>query len=83
MAEPTTFKFDLREVTTALIRQQGVTTGKWMVSVEFSLGAGVIGPTPAESLPSAVVQIKNVQLMQPPAGSEKTFEHLIVDATAI
>jgi hypothetical protein len=46
MAEPTQFSFDLKELTTALIKQQGLHEGTWLAGFDFAFGAGMIGPTP-------------------------------------
>ena len=43
MAEVDTYGFDLREVTTALIKQQGIHEGLWMLAFEFSLGLASLG----------------------------------------
>jgi hypothetical protein len=46
MAEPTQFTFELKEVATALVKQQGLHEGLWMVSFEVGLVAGIIGQSP-------------------------------------
>jgi hypothetical protein len=64
MAEVDTYGFDLREVTTALIKQQGIHEGLWMLAFEFSLGAGLSGPTKEEVRPLAFVQINKISLVR-------------------
>lgn len=83
VAEATQYRFDLKEVITALIKQQGLKTGKWVLAVEFGLGAGVTGPSPAESVPSAIIQIKSLQLQAATPEAIETLPHLVVDASAI
>lgn len=81
MAEVTSFSFDLREVTIALIKQQGLHEGKWTLGVEFGLAAAVLGPTPDESRPSAIVQVQKLQLTRPQSGlPEFPF---VVDAAVV
>jgi hypothetical protein len=65
MAEPTQYSFDLREVTEALIRKQGLKEGKWLVSFEFNLGAGVLGQSQDEARPGAFARVVRLQLTQP------------------
>ena len=65
MAEPTQYSFDLREVTEALIRKQGLKEGKWMAAFELNLGAGVFGQPGAAALPGGFMQISRVQLTKP------------------
>ena len=81
MADATQFTFDLREVTTALIKQQGLHEGNWMAAFEFTLGAGLIGPTPAEAWPSALVQAKTVLLVRQTV--PLSHPHLTVDAAEV
>ena len=65
MAEPTQYSFDLREVTEALIRKQGLKEGKWMASFELNLGAGVFGQAGGDARPGGFIQINRVQLTKP------------------
>jgi hypothetical protein len=80
MAEPTQFTFDLKEVATALVKQQGLHEGLWMVAFEVGLVAGIIGPTPATSGPAALVQFNKVQLMRL---DQPLHPHLTVDAAEV
>jgi hypothetical protein len=79
MAEATQFSFDLREVATALIKQQGLHEGLWTLGFEFTFLAGIMGPTPSNSTPSVLVQMSKLQLIRqdqlPPPNP-----HLTVDA---
>jgi hypothetical protein len=82
MAEPTQFTFDLKEVATALIRQQGLHEGAWFVAFEFGLGAGIIGATPADARPAALVQLLKVQLVKQ-TQLPSPHPHLTVDAAEV
>ena len=64
MAEVDTYGFDLREVTTALIKQQGIHEGLWMLAFDFNLGAGMAGVTKEEVRPMAFVQINKMSLVR-------------------
>jgi hypothetical protein len=81
MAEPTQFSFDLKELTTALIKQQGLREGTWLAAFDFGFGAGMIGPTPDDARPAAFVQVLKVNLVRqtlPPP-----HPHLTVDASEV
>jgi hypothetical protein len=43
MADPV-YNFELREATIALLKQQGIHEGRWLLSFEFQFGAGMMGP---------------------------------------
>jgi hypothetical protein len=64
MAEPTQYSFDLKEVTIALIKQQGLHEGTWMVALEFNLGAGMVATSPGAVKPGAVIQVNRIQLVR-------------------
>jgi hypothetical protein len=64
MAEASTYSFDLNEVTTALIKHQGIHDGLWILAVEFNFGAALVGQTKEAMRPSAVVQVNKLQLVR-------------------
>ncbi|CAN2535471.1 hypothetical+protein [Methylocapsa aurea] len=64
MAEPTQFTFDLKEVTEALVRKQGLKEGKWTISFEMTLIAGAFGSNPKDVRPGAMMQISSVKLIR-------------------
>jgi len=80
MAETTQYTFSLKEVTEALIKQQGLESGEWMLAVEFNFSATMAGPNATEVKPSALIQIATLQLTRAvpnsPAG-------LVVDASKV
>jgi len=82
MAEVTQFNFDFKEVATALIKQQGLHEGFWLIAFKFSMGAGIIGATPDDARPAALLQMLKVQLVKqtqiPPP-----HPHLTVDAAEV
>jgi hypothetical protein len=86
MAAPTQFAFDLKEVATALIKEQNIHTGKWWVLFDFNLGAGLlgggIGPVQhGDSLPGAFFQIRRIILAQ--VGEPAPPGALVVDAAEV
>jgi hypothetical protein len=81
MATPLQYGFDLAELTKALIKEQGIHDGKWMVAFEFSFGVGLFGVSPAEVAPGGFWQVKRALLVQPAeAGSPA---HLVLDAAEV
>jgi hypothetical protein len=81
MATPTQYTFDLTEATKALIKEQGIHEGKWVIAFEFTFGAGVFGATPADVAPGGFMQIRRALLSQ--AGEPPPPAHLIVDAAEV
>lgn len=81
MAEPTTYTFELKEVAAALIKQQGITEGRWLIGFEFQLNAGMVGKTPEDSLPAAVLNVVRLQLVRVPP--EAPASSLVVSASEI
>ena len=51
MADITQYSFSLAEVAEALIKQQGLHEGKWLVGIEFGIHVGVMGMTPESIWP--------------------------------
>jgi hypothetical protein len=64
MAEASTYNFDLNEVTTALIKHQGIHDGSWILAVEFNFGAAFAGAAKEAVRPSAIVQVNKLQLVR-------------------
>jgi hypothetical protein len=86
MAQPTQYTFDLKEATAALIKQQGLHEGLWMLSFEMVLGTGQFGPTPAEAKPGAFMQINKLQLLRQSPGTpdvEKAVDAAIVNPSPV
>ena len=81
MAEPTQYAFALNEVTRALVREHGITSGLWDVAVEFGLTAGLMGPTQDAALPTALLQISRFLLVRHP--DDQPLNPTTVDAASI
>lgn len=64
MAEASQYAFTLKEVTTALIKQQNLREGKWVVGFEFALAAGNVGSSATDVRPSAIVGISSLNLQR-------------------
>lgn len=75
MTDHKKFKYSMRELTEMLVKHEGLTEGKWMLSVEFGITATNLGPDSENLTPAAVVPIVNVGLIE----SDK-INNLTVDA---
>ncbi len=67
MAEAsTTYRFSYKEVVEALIKQQGLHEGLWMLGVEFGLGAINVNTVEGsnELTPAAIVPLKTITLQR-------------------
>lgn len=78
MAETTQYTFQLKEVTEALIKQQGIDSGVWDCAVEFGLTAGLMGANPDAAMPTALLQITKLILLK--HGDGLPFNPTTVDA---
>src|SRR5271166_6655403 len=81
MATPIQYGFDLAELAKALIKEQGIHEGRWMVAFEFNFGGGLFGMSPSDVAPGGFIQIKRVILTQP--GDPAPPAHLILDAAEV
>ena len=83
MAEPTQFTFKLREVAMALVTQQGLTEGKWMLGFEFDFAAGNVstGPEGSDVRPTSLTSIKSLTLVRQPDDAPDV--PIIVDAAKV
>ena len=62
MAEVNRLEFTYKEVVTALIKQQDLREGIWAVSVKFGIAGIIGGPTPEQSVPTAMVPVLSIGL---------------------
>jgi len=74
MAEPTQFMFSNKELVAALLKQQGIHTGKWSLAVEFALGVGTAGPSATEAMPTAMASVARVGIQQTQDVNSVTYD---------
>lgn len=82
MADSIQFDYSLRELTTLLVKDQGIHEGRWMVAFEFGFAAMNAGPIPSEIRPAAIVQINKAMLVRAPDGFPADSP-LVVDASQV
>lgn len=80
MAEPTQIMLSHKEVVTAMLKQQGIHEGIWMLSVNFGMAASNVGQTEdgSDLHPAAIIPILGI-------GIQKTevLNNLSVDAAQV
>lgn len=74
------YKFSHKEVVEALIKQQGLHQGIWMLSIQFGIGAAnVQNPDkPLEVNPAAIVPIASIGLQK-----KNELSPLAIDASVV
>jgi hypothetical protein len=86
MAESTQFMFDHKEVATALVKQQGLNSGKWKLVIQFGFAATNVaggeppsgGGPPHDMVPAVVATVLSIGLARTEEESS-----LVVDAAAV
>ncbi len=82
MADPTQYSFDLQEVASILVREQGITEGRWILGFELNMTIGTFGANQAAARPGAMMQIAGLNLSKAPTdvSSDTPF---VVDAANV
>jgi hypothetical protein len=62
MPEATQYIFNHKELTTLLVKHQGLHEGLWQLSVSFGFAAANAGPGPADVNPAAIVLVTGIGL---------------------
>jgi hypothetical protein len=79
MAEVEKFVFSHAEVVEALIKQQDIHEGKWMLYIEFGIAAVNAGPDPKELDPAAIVPVRKIGLRRSDDDTNLTVDASIVN----
>jgi hypothetical protein len=80
MAEATQYNFPLKEVAELLIRKAGATEGLWTIGVNFTIGAGAVGPDAEHVRPSAFVGVDQLTLTKASEPGPLTFDAATLSA---
>lgn len=86
MATPTQYSFSLLEIAQAILIQEKITEGRWMVGVNFGIQVGNLGSAPNNQVkPSASVMVEgfNISRVQDDSTPPKELEPLIIDASTL
>jgi hypothetical protein len=62
VAESTQLTFELRETAIALIKQQGIHEGFWMLAFQINFTVGVFGTMAEDVAPGLLARVEKVQL---------------------
>ncbi len=80
MSNATQYQFELLEVARLLLKQQGVTEGKWSIGFGFNVVAGNAGPSPEAARPSMIVSVDKINIA---LADENTPAGMVVDAKTL
>lgn len=72
------WKFDFKQVATALVKEKGLRTGIWAVYIEFGLGAGNLHDSERRLLPTAFVPVVRIGIRE-----AEVIDDLSVDAAVV
>lgn len=78
MAEATQYTYKLKELTTLLLKNQGIHEGMWQILINFGLGAANVGANEADLAPAAIIPVLGIGIQRMP---DKT--PLTVDAAEV
>lgn len=70
------FAYD--EVVRALLKEKNIREGRWMITIEFGLGATMIGPNESNLRPAAILPIVSIGLTK-----TEQVSNLSVDASTV
>jgi hypothetical protein len=83
MAEPDRFIFTYKELATAMVKQQGVHEGLWMIYVEFGIQGANVGESKDQVVPTAIVPVLKVGLQLIAKDHPLADSAIVVDAAAV
>ncbi|MEA2413649.1 MAG: hypothetical protein QOI58_306 [Thermoanaerobaculia bacterium] len=73
--------FEFREVVEMMLRRENIREGKWVLAVEFGIGAiNVAEPGTTDARPAAIVPIVNMGILR---NDKSELENLAVDASTL
>jgi hypothetical protein len=78
MAEPTQIMFSHKEVVTALLKEQGIHEGIWMLAMQFGFAAANVGSSEGDLNPAAIVPVIKIGVQR-----AETQNSLSVDAADV
>lgn len=78
MEQASQFFLTHKELTQMMIKQLGITEGKWAIIVQFEYISGYSGPRQNDILPSTFVGVRSIGLQR---ADTNTPDHLVVDAS--
>lgn len=84
MAQASQYSFELVDVVTALIKENGVHEGKWVAGIEFNFGAIYTGPSQDAVRPAGAVAVNRFMITRVVEGQEPAPPpQLVVDAAEV
>lgn len=75
------FVFEYQELVEMMLRRKGIKEGRWILSVEFGIGAvNVRQPGVEVSQPAAIVPVKSIGIIR---NDKAELDNLVVDAAKL
>lgn len=81
MAETSQYKFNFQEVAAALLKEQNVHDGLWVLGFGFNFTVGLMGPSPETAGPATLIQVQDVILSRHPMDQPRN--PMVVDAAEL
>ncbi len=81
MGEISNYTFELRNVAEALIKEEGIHEGRWMLGFNLSHGVGNMGQDEADTFPGTLVRITGANLRR--VSEEVPSFPYVVDAAEV
>ena len=83
MAEPDRFLFSYKELAEALVKQQGIHEGLWMIYVEFGIQGMNVGESKDQLVPAAIVPLLKIGIQRIEKTHPLADTSLVIDASAV
>jgi len=80
MSENEPIKFSMQELTKILVKEKGLTEGRWMISAEFGIKGINAGPNEQNVSPAALVPLLSIGIIPAP---DDLNNNLVVDAAEL
>lgn len=81
MPEVGQYNFTMREAAIVLLKQAGITEGKWSFGVNFGINIGNFGPDESQAAPSFMAQVQGFNLTKAP--NEVPESATVIDASKV
>jgi hypothetical protein len=81
MAEPTQYMFKHADLVTALVKAQGIHTGRWQLALTFGFGVSNVGTSENDFNPAAIVPIQSIGIQL--VDDTMKSNNMIVDAAVV
>lgn len=81
--KPSAYEFTYDEIAAMMMKSADIHTGLWQLVVRFRLGAGTVGPSPDQSVPTGFVGIEKLGLQSFASPGGAALPPLVYDAAEL